>query len=410
MGSNDVLNPELRGREQEMIVQRIQETLHREDLDGMLLLRCDNIFYATGFLGSFSYQSAPNIGDTVALVPSTGQARLIVPDLEWDNAATITRDVDTEAYTTGAFIDDGTPWSGEDKAPYLRPYGAIEQMCRHIGKGGRIAVDTKCLGELSGRVLREVLADLSCEIVPAEPLLTELRKIKTPWEALTLKKAAQMTEQAWKLVTPIIVPGLPAYEISRRFKIVSAELDRYGCISQDQSLFAIGKRIGLGTIPRGVRVEEGDLVKFDAGFRYCGYTADIARTFAVGTPEKHAAELYQVLYEANRLGADMIGPGVRFCDIYRAVREKVESSRVLKRYPRSNVGHSVGASPQIGEWPNFSPGCRDILQPGMVVTLETPYSGMEGGLVQGGYNIEDCYYITENGKEQWTFAPASMKW
>ncbi len=408
MESAMTMNPQLRGREQDLIVQRIQEALHREGLDGMLLFRCDHIFYATGFLGSFSYQSAPNIGDTVGFVPLSGRARLIVPDLEGDNAATITRDVETDAYITGAFIDDGSSRSAEDKEPYIRPFAAIETMCGYIGAGKRIAVDVECLSEASGGFLRKTLT--SCEIVPAEPILANLQKIKTPWEARTLKTAAQMTEQAWKQITPIIVPGLPSYEISRRFKIVSAELDRYACISQDQSLFAVGKRIGLCTIPRGTIVEDGDLIKFDAGFRYCGYTADIARTFAAGTPAEQAKELYQVLYEANRAGASMIGPGVRFCDIYRVVREKVESSGILKRYPRGNVGHSVGAAPQIGEWPHFSPGCRETLLPGMVVTLETPYSGAAGGLVQGGINIEDCYYITEDGKEQWTFAPDSLKW
>lgn len=408
MPKMETMNPEMRGREQELIVRRIQEAMHRQDIDAMLLLRCDNIFYATGFIGYFAYTPGPNIGDTVALVPAHGQAALVVPDLEWDNAVTITRDVETEDYTTGAFIDDGSVWAGKDKASYIRSFAAIELMCRRICSGSRVAVDVKCLSEDAGRFLRDKLS--SCEIIPAESILADVRKIKTPWEQETLKKASQLTERAWKQMTPIIIPGLPAYEISRRFKIVCAEMDRFGCISLDQSLFAIGKHIGLCTIPRGGVVQNGDLIKFDAGFRYCGYTADIARTFAAGTPSQRAQDLYGVLYEANRLGAAMIEPGVRFCDIYEAVRAKVEASGILRHYPRSNLGHSVGAMPQIGEWPNFSPTCTEILEPGMVITLETPYSGREAGVIQGGYNIEDCYCVTENGCEQWTFAPDSLKW
>lgn len=82
----------------------------------------------------------------------------------------------------------------------------------------------------------------------------------------------------------------------------------------------------------------------------------------------------------------------------------------MPRYPRGNVGHSIGVCPQIVEGPAFTANCHERIEEGMVFTLETPWSGAKGAVVNAGYNIEDCYVVTKDGIEQFTHAPKTIYW
>ncbi|UQT49976.1 aminopeptidase P family protein [Flavonifractor plautii] len=109
-------------------------------------------------------------------------------------------------------------------------------------------------------------------------------------------------------------------------------------------------------MPRGYILQAGDIIKFDVGYQYLGYWSDIARTFAVGgTAPDEALELYDTLYRANRLGVSMLKPGVAMRDIYSAIREEVEKSRLVPKYPRGHMGHSIGCGVGPEEYPTIAP-------------------------------------------------------
>lgn len=399
------IHPLLKGREQDLIQQKLQDAMAIADIDFLMLVRADNIFYATGLRSNFAFQYNGSVCDTIALVPRSGKILLIVNNLEQDCAENSAADgVDVESYLSGAFIDDGSALSRGDKI--LDRFAALRVAFAHTGKHAKVATETA--------VIPHEAWDLICstygEVRDAEPVVMQARRIKTPWEIETLRNAVQLTETVWDRIADEIEPGMNALELSRKFKGYSLEQDPLCAISDDQFIPAVGHFIGVGPMPRNYIIQDGDIIKFDAGFRYCNYTSDIARTLAVGTVPDTAVEIYNILYKANRTGAEAIRPGVRFSEIYWIVRSEVEKSSLIPRYPRGNVGHSIGVCPQIVEGPAFTANCHERIEEGMVFTLETPWSGAKGAVVNAGYNIEDCYVVTKDGMEQFTHAPKTIYW
>ena len=81
----------------------------------------------------------------------------------------------------------------------------------------------------------------------------------------------------------------------------------------------------------------------------------------------------------------MLRPGLNMKDLYWAIREDVEKSSLIPSYPRGNLGHSVGCGHHAEEYPTISKDRDFVLQPGMVICLETPYSAIGGAPVHGGF-------------------------
>ena len=106
----------------------------------------------------------------------------------------------------------------------------------------------------------------------------------------------------------------------------------------------------------------------------------------------------------------MLSPGVKFKELYWAVRNEVEKSSLIPHYPRGNMGHSIGCGHHAEEYPTISQDREISFQPGMVVCVETPYSAIGQAPVHGGFNIEDTFAITEDGYEAFTTAPDNIFW
>jgi Xaa-Pro aminopeptidase len=105
---------------------------------------------------------------------------------------------------------------------------------------------------------------------------------------------------------------------------------------------------------------------------------------------------------------ELIGPGVRFSDLYAEVRRAVEATGVIPNYARGHMGHSIGISPILEEYPQISADCDLELTPGMVISFELSYFGTHGAPAVGGFNTEDSFVITSEGHERFTHAPKTL--
>ncbi len=74
------------------------------------------------------------------------------------------------------------------------------------------------------------------------------------------------------------------------------------------------------------------------------------------------------------------------------------------------MGHSIGSGGGPEEYPTIAPGTDYILEPNMVVSLETPYSATGNAPVKGGFNLEDTHVITADGHESFTTMPGNIFW
>lgn len=155
-------------------------------------------------------------------------------------------------------------------------------------------------------------------------------------------------------------------------------------------------------LPTKNTLKSGDLLLFDAGIKYKRYCSDRTRTFEVGSncqvskeqkfKDSKRDEIYHIVLEAQQTATKAVRAGVRACDIDRAARQVIERAGFGECFFHS-TGHGVGLD--IHELPRISPKSTDIIEPGMVFSIEP------GIYLQGefGVRIEDVVVATQDGCE-----------
>lgn len=143
-------------------------------------------------------------------------------------------------------------------------------------------------------------------------------------------------------------------------------------------------------IPSDRKLAKGDCVLIDFGARYNGYCSDMTRTFFYGEPSKKMASVYNIVLEAQKYVLANIKSGMTGHEADSFAREYIISNGYDKEFGHS-LGHGVGLD--IHEAPRLSRNSKDILLPGMIVTIEP------GIYIPdiGGVRIEDMAVVTENG-------------
>ena len=158
------------------------------------------------------------------------------------------------------------------------------------------------------------------------------------------------------------------------------------------TIIASGPRSAL---PHGRASEQaiaaGGFVVCDFGVILAGYCSDQTRTVWVGSaPEEARGPTMQCGKRSRR-------PSMRsargHCGRSRRGSEKVLRKAGLGKYFTHSTGHGVGL--EIHEAPRVATGQKEVLQPGMVITIE-PGVYFPG---KWGVRIEDMVAVTAGGCE-----------
>src|SRR5699024_11705254 len=103
--------------------------------------------------------------------------------------------------------------------------------------------------------------------------------------------------------------------------------------------------------------------------------------------------------EAYELGLELIKPGAVAQEVEATINRFFEGHDLLK-YAPIGYGHSFGVlSPHYGREAamEFREDIETVLQPGMVVSMESMLSIPNNLLVAGAYREHDMLYISEAG-------------
>jgi len=109
-----------------------------------------------------------------------------------------------------------------------------------------------------------------------------------------------------------------------------------------------------------------------------------------GVKAREARFAYDGVREAQLAAIAAVRPGVSVGDVDAAAR-KVLRKAGLGKYFTHSTGHGVGL--EIHEAPRVAAGQKEVLKPGMVLTIE-PGVYFPG---KWGVRIEDMVAVTENG-------------
>lgn len=334
-----------------------------------------NFFYLTGV--DLALMERP----TILIVTAEGDMHAVIPALERDRWS--------------AEVPTAQTLYWQDSEGYA---DALTRLARQVGTA-QLAVEGNRMRQFEAAALSTAF---ETAVTDGTALLAPLRLIKEPGEIEAIQHAVDISEAALTATLDKVRAGMSETEIRASLQIEMLERGADGP-GFDLIVLAGGAAADCHGIPSSKRIlKPGDALLFDFGAKVNGYSADITRTFfCEAVPDAHR-RLYEAVQQANRIGRNMVAPGVTIHDLDHAVQSVLREAGFADNI-RHKVGHGLGLD--IHEAPQLMVGNRDTLEAGMVITIE-PGLYDPGGI---GVRIEDDVVVTETGARALTTLPREIQ-
>ncbi len=213
--------------------------------------------------------------------------------------------------------------------------------------------------------------------------------IKTELEMRAMKRAAQIIDDTYDAVLETIKEGDTEKEI--------ADFIENFVLMQGASGLSFDTIVAFGAgcadihhVPTDRKLEKGMLVMIDMGAVFEDYCSDFTRTFAFGEINDKQREIYDIVYRSQKLGVAAVKVGAICGDIDKACRDYIDERGYGDKFIHT-TGHGVGKV--VHEAPRVAKGSEDVLESGMVITVEPGiYLPNEMGV-----RIEDMLFVGFEG-------------
>ena len=193
-------------------------------------------------------------------------------------------------------------------------------------------------------VIQQMLPQLALHAL--NPLLDDMRWIKTPYEIALMRKSAEIAAEAMNEAIKGTRPGMYEYEIEAAARFVQTKRGARG--DAFSPIVASGRNtMTLHYSKNSSEMIEGDIVYLDYGADYHYYTSDITRTWPISgrfTPEQE--KMYRCILEARDAIVAAMKPGVtlnQLRDVAEGVYTKHGFGKEFQAVGRY-IGHTVGIS------------------------------------------------------------------
>ena len=241
---------------------------------------------------------------------------------------------------------------------------------------------------------------IPAKLLPVKNELSKLRRIKTPEEIACLREAERIGDLAFQEILPSLVPGTTEIAIAAKLEYFMKMNGADGI--SFPAIVASGIHSSMPhAIPSEKKLEKGDFVTMDFGCTYHGYCSDMTRTVVIGKANEKQKEIYAIVLQAQLATLAKIKAGMTGKEADAIARDIIVQAGYGDCFGHS-LGHSVGL--EIHEMPSSSPKSADVLQAGMLMTVE-PGIYVEGF---GGVRIEDMVVITDDGCEKFKSSPKEL--
>lgn len=389
-----LIEDEISGR-----IQRFQERLSAQGVDGALIVEKTDLYYLSG---------------------TKQDGHLFVP--EGDEPLLMVRK-DFERAVSESPIREVVPLSGYSTLPRL------------IGKGingfpRRMGLEMDVLPANLYFLYQRLFPNT--EMVDISQLIREVRMIKSESEIQRISEAAGMVDGMYEKMPEFLAKAETELELAVMVEnyyrkrghpgIVPTHafnLDAmYGHVMAGENAAVPSSSIGptggkgLGPFyPQGAGMDKIEshsplLVDYCANFE--GYIADSTRIFSRGKLKALFVHAHEIMMEVQDTVAQKGLPGAKAEDLYSLALGIVEKAGLTDGFmggPKgvSFVGHGVGL--ELDEWPVIGKGGKTRLEEGMVIALE-PKMVFPG---EGVVGIENTFVVTERGLEKITRFPDVIK-
>lgn len=267
------------------------------------------------------------------------------------------------------------------------PYALVAKVLRDMGH----ATGTLGMEEAVPYFRAQGIADAlpQAKVVPAWPVVSGCRRVKSAAELALMKLANETTLAVYEAVWKALQPGMTEQDISALLAMAYARTGLSGDASVN-----VGKYTAS---PHGSdkpqHLVEGTPIIFDGGCRAGGYTSDITRTVVLGQPNDEIRKVFDIVLKAQTAALHAARPGVAMGDVDAAARKVISDSGYGPdyRYFSHRLGHGIGID--MHEWDYLVRGNKHLLEPGMT------FSDEPGIYIPDrfGVRLEDILYVTEDG-------------
>ncbi len=304
------------------------------------------------------------------------------------------------------------PWLGEERSRVgistLR--GSVGGRAEDVARKIRVELEERSLlGEPLGVDVVElsVLRALEAEgitVVDCQPLMQDVRMLKTQDEITLLNTACAMVDAAYEELFRALKPGMRENEC---VALVNKVLYELGSEHVEGVNAISGERCSPHPhVFTDRMLRPGDPAYFDILHAYNGYRTCYYRTFAVGSASRSLVDAYKRCRDILDHAISLIRPGVTTDEVVQVWPKAQEFG-----FPDEEAafalqyGHGVGLS--IWEKPIFSRlvsfDYPETIEEGMVFALETFWPASDGW---SAARIEEQLVVTADGCEVMTRFPA----
>ena len=348
-------DPALRMRKER--INRIKRILRDDHLDGILITCLENVHYLSEFTGS----------DAALVMTETKEYFLT-----------------DSRYTTQARVEV----SGFEIIEYKKKIEGLSDLIKDLGLRG-IGFEPHNVTYGAYRELAEKVN--GGELISINERVRNIRAVKDDEEIGRIKRAIDIASKSLRENIWRITPGTQEREIALELEF-SMRRNNADNVAFDTIVASGGRSALPHGKPSEKRIGKGDAVIIDFGSRYRGYYSDETCTFFCEKLNRRQKEVYQIVKDAHDKAIASIRPGRKAMELDAIARGWIKEAG-YGDYFGHGTGHGVGLA--VHENPVIGPESKDVLEEGMVFTVE-PGIYIPGW---GGVRIEDMVLVTENGCE-----------
>jgi Xaa-Pro aminopeptidase len=227
-----------------------------------------------------------------------------------------------------------------------------------------------------------------CKIVNVDPILNELRMVKSPMEIFQIRRASRIVIQTFDFITSTTFPNLREEVLeagSRRVaRLEGTEDFRMMIAKPPEQRWAFKP-------PEEKPLRSGDKLIIYLAVEFERYWAEAVRTFGVRDSSfvdiqpEGIKTLYGTIMEGMK-------PGKRISQFYKETMAKMKKAN-FEFIPDYGLGNGIGLSPK--EFPMFDGKNRNLLTQGMCFSLRLGIQNEEIGPIMIGNTI----HLSKKGPE-----------
>jgi Xaa-Pro aminopeptidase len=277
----------------------------------------------------------------------------------------------------------------------------LPQLAGEAGLAGKnLGFESNGITHAMYSLIRDSLAELPeaerPQLVPTDGIVEDLRAIKEPEELEALRRAVELGDAAFEDVAARIEPGWTEKQVAWEIEKYAREHGAEGL--SFPTIVAAGPWGAMPHAqPREHVIKAGDGLVIDMGVSLDGYMSDLTRTVFVGKPDDQFKKIYDIVLAAQLTAEELVHAGMTGSDAHNLAHKVIEEAGYGDSFGHG-LGHGVGM--QVHESPRVGGSSGDVLEDGMVITVE-PGIYLPGW---GGIRIEDMGYLKDGKYVNFTTA------